>query len=45
MADGRLAAAEKRADAAETRARDAEEWLIKFHDTILDGFQKTKTRQ
>ncbi len=44
VADARLAAAEKRAEAAEARARDAEEWLVKFHDTILDGFQKTKTR-
>lgn len=44
VADARLAATEKRAEAAEARARDAEEWLVKFHDTILDGFQKTKTR-
>lgn len=44
VADGRLATAEKRAEVAEARARDAEEWLVKFHDTILDGFQKTKTR-
>jgi hypothetical protein len=44
VADARLAAAEKRAEAAEARAREAEEWLVKFHDTILDGFQKTKSR-
>lgn len=44
VADARLAAAEKRAEIAEARARDAEEWLVKFHDTILDGFQKTKSR-
>lgn len=44
VTDARLAAAEKRAEAAEARARDAEDWLVKFHDTILDGFQKTKTR-
>ena len=44
VADARLAATEKRAEAAEARAREAEEWLVKFHDTILDGFQKTKTR-
>ena len=44
VSDARLAASEKRAEVAEARARDAEEWLIKFHDTILDGFQKSKSR-
>jgi hypothetical protein len=37
----RVAAAEKRADAAEARARTAEGWLSKFHDTIIDEFQRT----
>jgi hypothetical protein len=44
VTEARLTAAEKRAEAAEARAREAEEWLVKFHDTILDGFQKVKTR-
>ena len=39
--EARLFASEKRAEAAETRAKDAEIWLAKFHDTIVDGFQKT----
>ena len=39
----RIAAAEKRADAAETRAKTAEGWLSKFHDTIIDEFQRTFT--
>ncbi len=37
----RITAAEKRADAAETRAKTAEAWLSKFHDTIIDEFQRT----
>ena len=37
----RIAAAEKRADAAESRAKTAEGWLSKFHDTIIDEFQRT----
>lgn len=37
----RIAAAEKRADAAENRAKTAEGWLSKFHDTIIDEFQRT----
>lgn len=37
----RIAAAEKRADAAENRAKIAEGWLSKFHDTIIDEFQRT----
>ncbi len=37
----RIAAAEKRADLAETRAKVAEGWLSKFHDTIIDEFQRT----
>ncbi len=41
--EGRIAAAEKRADTAEARLKDAESWLARFHDTIVDGFQKTFT--
>lgn len=37
----RLSASEKRAEAAEARAKEAETWLVKFHDTIVDGFQRT----
>ena len=37
----RIAAADKRADAAENRAKTAEGWLSKFHDTIIDEFQRT----
>jgi hypothetical protein len=37
----RIAAAEKRAEAAENRAKVAEGWLSKFHDTIIDEFQRT----
>ncbi len=43
MAESRLAVANKRSDVAEARARSAEEWLVKFHDTIVAGFQKTFT--
>ena len=39
--EARIAASEKRADAAEAHAKEAESWLAKFHDTIVDGFQKT----
>ena len=39
--EGRLSTSEKRADAAEARAKEAEGWLAKFHDTIVDGFQRT----
>jgi chromosome segregation ATPase len=39
--EGRIAAAEKRADTAEARLKDAESWLARFHDTIVDGFQRT----
>ena len=41
--EARIAAAEKRADAAENRAKLAEGWLSKFHDTIVDEFQRTFT--
>ena len=39
--EGRVAVAERRADAAENRAKIAEGWLSKFHDTIIDEFQRT----
>ena len=39
--EARMTAANRRIDAAEARGREAEEWLIRFHDTIMDGFQKT----
>jgi hypothetical protein len=35
----RLQTAEKRADAANARAGEAEEWLIRFHDAIVSGFK------
>jgi hypothetical protein len=39
--ESRIAAAEKRAETAEVRAKVAEGWLAKFHDTIIDEFQRT----
>lgn len=39
--ESRLVVAERRADAAENRAKIAEGWLSKFHDTIIDEFQRT----
>ncbi len=41
--DARIAAAEKRAETAEGRLKEAESWLARFHDTIVDGFQRTFT--
>jgi hypothetical protein len=35
----RLQTAEKRAEAANARAAEAEEWLIRFHDAIVTGFK------
>lgn len=35
----RLQTAEKRADAANGRAAEAEEWLVRFHDAIVNGFK------
>jgi hypothetical protein len=35
----RLQTAEKRAEAANARATEAEEWLIRFHDAIVSGFK------
>ena len=41
--EARIATSEKRADVAETRLKEAENWLARFHDTIVDGFQRTFT--
>lgn len=41
--ESRIAVSEKRAEVAEQRAKDAESWLARFHDTIVDGFQRTFT--
>lgn len=35
----RLLAAEKRGEAANVRAAEAEEWLVRFHDAIVSGFK------
>jgi hypothetical protein len=35
----RIQTAEKRAEAANARAAEAEEWLIRFHDAIVSGFK------
>jgi hypothetical protein len=35
----RLQTAEKRAEAANARAAEAEEWLVRFHDAIVSGFK------
>ncbi|MBV8850386.1 MAG: hypothetical protein JOZ16_12465 [Methylobacteriaceae bacterium] len=35
----RLQTAEKRADAANARAAESEEWLLRFHDAIVNGFK------
>ena len=39
--EGRISASEKRLKEAEARARDAEVWLAKFHDNIVEDFQRT----
>ena len=39
--ENRLSNSEKRAEAAEARAKETEAWLVKYHDTIVDGFQRT----
>jgi hypothetical protein len=39
--EARIALADKRAKAAEGRAREAESWLAKFHDNIVEDFQRT----
>ncbi|QXX73604.1 hypothetical protein [Methylovirgula sp. HY1] len=37
-ADAKIASLEKRLESSEAKAREAEEWLIRFHDTIMKGF-------
>ena len=37
-AEARVASAEKRAETALLRATEAESWLVRFHDAIIDGF-------
>lgn len=39
--EARITVSEKRAETAEARLKDAENWLARFHDTIVDGFQRT----
>ena len=39
--ENRLSASERRAEMAEARAKETEAWLVKYHDTIVDGFQRT----
>ncbi len=39
-AEQRATAAEKRAEAALLRAAEAEAWLTRFHDAIVEGFGK-----
>ena len=39
--ESRIAASDKRAETAEQRVKEAEAWLARFHDTIVDGFQRT----
>ncbi len=34
----KIATLEKRLEMTETKAREAEEWLIRFHDAIMSGF-------
>jgi hypothetical protein len=33
-----MSALEKRLEGAESRAKEAEEWLLRFHDAIVEGF-------
>ncbi len=37
--EAKIAAAEKRAELAELRAAEAEEWLARLHDAIVGGFK------
>lgn len=37
-AETKIAALEKRLEFSEAKARDAEEWLVRFHDAIMTGF-------
>lgn len=37
-AELKIAGLEKRLEVTEAKARDAEEWLVRFHDAIMSGF-------
>ncbi len=37
-AEAKIAALEKRLEISEAKAREAEEWLVRFHDAIMSGF-------
>jgi hypothetical protein len=37
-AEAKIAALEKRLETSEAKAREAEEWLVRFHDAITMGF-------
>ncbi len=37
-AEAKIAALEKRLEISEAKAREAEEWLVRFHDAIMAGF-------
>lgn len=37
-AELKIAGLEKRLEVTEAKAREAEEWLIRFHDAIMSGF-------
>jgi hypothetical protein len=39
LAEAKINALEKRLNLAESRANEAEEWLRRFHDAIMDGFK------
>ncbi|MGO9135925.1 MAG: hypothetical protein ACLP8A_18030 [Methylovirgula sp.] len=36
--DQKIAVLERRLEASESKAREAEEWLVRFHDAIMGGF-------
>jgi hypothetical protein len=38
MAAAKISTLEKRLESAESRANEAEEWLLRFHDAIVEGF-------
>ncbi|KQP33778.1 hypothetical protein ASF49_07880 [Methylobacterium sp. Leaf104] len=38
--EAQVAAAQTRADLAERRAEEAEEWLARLHDAVVDGFTR-----
>ncbi len=45
LAELKISSLEKRVENAEGRANEAEDWLLRFHDAIMDGFRgvlKTK---